>query len=119
MSIKLMIGLVVGLLWLGSCGEDEKPSIAAVDLEAVDPQGQEVVFWYQHTREREEALLELIAEFNRTNPHGIQVRGEFAGGYGDIYNKMLVALQGGEHLSWWWRTRTRPWPIIRLAGSWT
>ena len=95
MSIKLMIGLVVGLLWLGSCGEDEKPSIAAVDLEAVDPQGQEVVFWYQHTREREEALLELIAEFNRTNPHGIQVRGEFAGGYGDIYNKMLVALQGG------------------------
>ena len=37
----------------------------------------------------------MIADFNRTNPHAIRVRGEFAGSYGDIYNKMVVGLQGG------------------------
>lgn len=77
-----------------SCGGRDAPA-PAVDLEAVDPQGQEVVFWYQHQRAREQALQEMIADFNETNPHGIRVRGEFAGSYGDIYNKMVVGLQGG------------------------
>ena len=66
------------------------------DLEDVDPSGAQVVFWYQHTQMREEALLGLIEDFNRTNRHGIRVRGEFAGRYSDIYNKMMVGLQGGE-----------------------
>lgn len=61
----------------------------------VNPSGQTVVFWYQHTRERETALQEMIAQFNRENPHGIQVKGEYAGTYSHIYNKMLVGLQGG------------------------
>ena len=65
-------------------------------LEEIDPSGAEVVFWYQHTQMREEALLGLIEDFNRTNQHGIRVRGEFAGRYSDIYNKMMVGLQGGE-----------------------
>ena len=75
-----------------SSGEAPRP---AVDLESVDPQGQEVVFWYQHQRAREQALLEMITDFNRRNPYGVSVRGEFAGSYGDIYNKMVVGLQGG------------------------
>ena len=66
------------------------------DLEDVDPSGAQVVFWYQHTQMREEALLGLIEDFNRTNQHGIRVLGEFAGRYSDIYNKMMVGLQGGE-----------------------
>ena len=65
-------------------------------LEDIDPSGAQVVFWYQHTQMREEALLGLIEDFNRTNEHGIRVRGEFAGRYSDIYNKMMVGLQGGE-----------------------
>ena len=65
-------------------------------VEEIDPSGAEVVFWYQHTQMREEALLGLIEDFNRTNQHGIRVRGEFAGRYSDIYNKMMVGLQGGE-----------------------
>ncbi len=80
----------------GACApQGERTPSTPVDLEEVDPQGQEVVFWYQHTLQREDALLQLIEEFNQKNPHQIQVRGEFAGNYGDIYNKMLVALQGG------------------------
>ena len=78
----------------GCAGGGDAPP-PAVDLESVDPQGQEVVFWYQHQRAREQALLEMIDDFNRANPHHIRVRGEFAGSYGDIYNKMVVGLQGG------------------------
>ena len=65
-------------------------------LEEIDPSGAQVVFWYQHTQMREDALLKLIDDFNRTNPHEIRVRGEYAGRYSDIYNKMMVGLQGGE-----------------------
>lgn len=68
---------------------------SAADLEALDPTGQQVVFWYQHTRERETALQEMIATYNGANPFGITVRGEYAGDYNDIYNKMIVALQSG------------------------
>ena len=87
--LAMAAGLAAGC---ASGGEGPPP---AVDLESVDPRGQEVVFWYQHQRAREQALLEMIADFNGTNPHGISVRGEFAGSYGDIYNKMVVGLQGG------------------------
>jgi len=92
------VGWLCGALALGACGGGGgggETQRAAVDVETVDPTGAEVVFWYQHTTDRETALLELIDEYNRTNPHQIRVRGEFAGKYGDIYNKMMVGLQGG------------------------
>jgi len=89
--------LLLGVLGLLACGqpEDTGSQLSPAALETVDPQGQKIVFWYQHTREREDELLELIAEFNRANAHGITVRGEYAGNYNDIYNKMIVGLQGG------------------------
>jgi len=58
-------------------------------------QGVEVLFWHQHSRAREEAMNRIIAGFNDTNPYGITVKGEYAGGYGDIYNKMISGLAGG------------------------
>jgi len=76
----------------GGAGPETGPSVS---LETVDPSDQEIVFWYQHTRVREDALQEMIGQFNADNPYGIKVRGEFAGDYGDIYNKMVVGLQGG------------------------
>ena len=88
---------MVALVGLSACGggsETTDPQ-TQVDLEKLDPKGQEVVFWYQHSREREDALLKMIDEFNQSNPHGLSVRGEYAGKYGDIYNKMIVGLQGG------------------------
>ena len=39
--------------------------------------------------------MQLIEEYNSTNSHNITVKGEYAGGYGDIYNKMVVGIQGG------------------------
>ncbi len=59
--------------------------------DGVDPTGQTVTFWYQHSGAREESLQEIISEFNASNEWGITVNGEYQGGYGDIFNKMLVA----------------------------
>lgn len=64
-------------------------------LKDVDPTGATVVYWHQHSRAREEALNKMIAEFNATNPYKITVKGEYAGGYNDIYTKMNAAIAGG------------------------
>ena len=55
----------------------------------VDPSGETVTFWYQHTQEREETLQQIIADFNESNEWGITVDAEYQGGYGDIFQKML------------------------------
>jgi len=64
----------------------------AQDYENVDPSGQTVTFWHQHTRERETALDEIITEFNVVNDYGITVVPEYQGGYSDIFQKMLALL---------------------------
>ncbi len=88
----LLAGLV---LWLGACSQAEQEQKAATNLEAVDPQGQSVDFWYSYKGDRENAFLEMVANFNQTNPHGIQVKGEHIGNYNELYDKMLVGIQGG------------------------
>jgi multiple sugar transport system substrate-binding protein/sn-glycerol 3-phosphate transport system substrate-binding protein len=68
----------------------EAPAVVESPYDSVDPSGQTVVFWHNHTRERETALNEIIDEFNKTNEWGITVKGEYQGSYGDIFNKMLT-----------------------------
>ncbi len=58
----------------------------------VDPAGQEISFWYQHSGARAEVLEEIISEFNASNEWGITVVGSSQGGYGDIFNKMLAVI---------------------------
>ena len=84
--------LVVGFWGCGGQDTAKKP-VQQTNVEALDPSGQQVTFWYQHTRERETALQELIADYNEKNEHGIVVKGEYAGAYSDIYNKMVVGIQ--------------------------
>ena len=91
----LLSSVIVAVVLAACGGQPEVERTSQVDLESVNPEGQEIVFWYQHTREREEALQKMLAEFNQTNPHQISVRGEYVGRYGDIYNKMNVGIQSG------------------------
>jgi phosphate/phosphite/phosphonate ABC transporter binding protein len=58
----------------------------------VDPSGQTVTFWHQHSQDREEGLLEIVNDFNANNEWGITVDAEYQGSYGDIFNKMLGVL---------------------------
>ncbi|MEE2628004.1 MAG: extracellular solute-binding protein [Candidatus Latescibacterota bacterium] len=93
---RMRIFYVVIAISIWGCGGQETAEQPAQEtsVEALDPTGQQVTFWYQHTRERETALQELIAEYNENNEHGIVVKGEYAGAYSDIYNKMVVGIQG-------------------------
>jgi multiple sugar transport system substrate-binding protein/sn-glycerol 3-phosphate transport system substrate-binding protein len=65
-------------------------------LAGVDPRGQTVVWWHQHSREREEGLLEMVADFNATNPCGITVEATNQGGYDDIRDKMNASIATGD-----------------------
>ena len=66
--------------------------VPAGPYEDVDPTGAQVLWWHQHSGGRQEGLDEMVAEFNASNEWGIEVVAEFAGGYGDIYDKMINAI---------------------------
>ena len=79
--------------------EPAKPTEPAAPVDAwadVDPSGQTVIFWHQHTRAREEALNEIVADFNANNEWGIEVVAEYQGSYNDIFNKMLAVLNSSD-----------------------
>lgn len=65
-------------------------------LAGVDPSGQTVVWWHQHSREREEFLMGIIEDFNANNPWGITIDASNQGSYGDIYSKMIAGIESGD-----------------------
>lgn len=85
---KSLFALVLALLAVSTVTAQD----ATTDFETVDPTGQTISFWHQHTQEREAALDKLVADFNASNEYGITVNAEFQGGYGDIFQKMLPLL---------------------------
>jgi ABC-type glycerol-3-phosphate transport system substrate-binding protein len=91
LPLSLILVLLVGLMVLSSLavqagGEASRP---ARSEEAVT-----ITFWYNHTSMRETFLQRMIDEFNATNPYSITVVGEYAGGYGEIYDKIIRGLNG-------------------------
>jgi multiple sugar transport system substrate-binding protein/sn-glycerol 3-phosphate transport system substrate-binding protein len=70
-------------------------ALGAQDFDGLVLKGTVVTYWYQHNQGREEALKKMLARFNATNQWGITVKGEYAGGYSDIANKMTAAISGG------------------------
>lgn len=87
--------LATGAL-LFAAGDVEMSAASSDQLEGVDPTGAVVDWWHQHSGQRQEGLIPMVDEFNATNEWGITVNQEYAGGYGDIYNKMITAIAGGE-----------------------
>ena len=62
----------------------------------VDPSGQAIVWWHQHSGGREEKLLPMLADFNSTNPCGITIEGLNQGGYDEIRDKVNASTAAGE-----------------------
>ena len=89
--MKPRLLLLAALLALAT-GALAQGSLEGVDWDSVDPSGQTVTFWHQHTQQREDALQEIIRRFNETNEYGITVVAEYQGGYNDIFQKMLALL---------------------------
>ena len=67
----------------------------AMSLAGVDPSGARITFWYQHSGDRDKAMQAMLEEFSTSNPWRITVRGEYAGTYDQVYNKMVAAIAAG------------------------
>ena len=62
----------------------------------VDPSGQTVVWWHNHTGARDEALKVLMEEYNSGNPCGIKVDAQSQGDYNAIRDKVNASIAAGE-----------------------
>ncbi|GAA3995427.1 extracellular solute-binding protein [Deinococcus rubellus] len=84
------LALTVSLLSAGSV----LPVAAAqsTNWDAVSPKGQTINFWHQLTGNSVKVMDQLIASFNKTNPYGITVKGQFQGNYTQIYQKIVPLL---------------------------
>jgi phosphate/phosphite/phosphonate ABC transporter binding protein len=109
---KLMAVLVIAAMMLAGCKQatpeptqapvqptqppaeqpTQAPAQPADEWANVDPSGQTVLYWHQHSKTNGEALQKIVDEFNATNEWGITVDAEYQGSYNDIFNKMLVVL---------------------------
>jgi multiple sugar transport system substrate-binding protein/sn-glycerol 3-phosphate transport system substrate-binding protein len=70
-------------------------TLGAQAFDKLNLRGTTVTYWYQHTQGREVALKKMIERFNTTNQWGITVKGEYAGVYSEITNKMTAGIAGG------------------------
>lgn len=91
----LTVALLAGLLLTG-CGGPEYDEAIYGDLENLDPSGQTITVWYQHSGSREEVYQAMIDDFNATNEWGITVQGEYAGTYNEIYDRIVAGIPSGE-----------------------
>ncbi len=77
---------------------DEGPCAPATDgpLAGIDPRGQTIVWWHQHSGSREEKLAVIVDDFNSGNECGITVDAQNQGGYNDIRDKVNASAASGE-----------------------
>jgi multiple sugar transport system substrate-binding protein len=66
------------------------------ELAGVDPTGVEFDWWHQYSGSREQRLMELVGDFNQTNPWNITVNASAQGGYRDISQKVMTGLTTGD-----------------------
>ncbi|WP_424950743.1 ABC transporter substrate-binding protein [Deinococcus sp.] len=64
----------------------------SVNWDNVSPQGQTVTFWHQLTGNNAKVMDGIIADFNKSNPYKITVKGQYQGNYDQIYQKMVPVL---------------------------
>lgn len=89
-SYWILAVVVISAMILAAC-QQTGGETGAVDWSKVEP-AKEITFWHQHSGDRETELLKVVDAFNATNEYGITLTAEYAGGYGDIFTKMLPIL---------------------------
>ncbi len=107
-KLTWLAALLIALLALAACvpaqpatdggdtGDAGTTSDVEPDMADVDPSGQNIVWWHQHTGVREELLNEIIARFNEENEYGITLEGQSQGGYDEIRDLMNASIAAGE-----------------------
>lgn len=67
-------------------------------VDAIELKGKniKVVYWHNRPQKDHELIQAMLAEFNKTNPYGIEARAEIAGiKYSDVYSRVNRAIQNG------------------------
>ena len=77
---------------------EEGPCAPATEgsLAGIDPRGETVVWWHNHSGSRDEKLSVLIDKFNAENECGITLDSQSQGGYNEIRDKMNASIASGE-----------------------
>ena len=77
---------------------EREPCGPATDgpLAGIDPRGQTVSWWHNHSGSREENMMVMVEDYNATNECGITIDAQNQGGYNDIRDKMNAGIQTGE-----------------------
>ena len=65
-------------------------------LTGVDPRGQTVLWWHNHTGSRDENLAVMVDEYNESNECDIVIDSQSQGGYNEIRDKMNASISAGE-----------------------
>ncbi|HEX6387202.1 MAG TPA: extracellular solute-binding protein [Anaerolineae bacterium] len=84
-------GVTSSLMGIDECTVAEDGPFAGVD-----PSGQTIVWWHNHSGSREELLLPLVEQFNETNACGITVEAQNQGDYDDIRNQVNASISAGD-----------------------
>jgi len=91
-SLLILMAFLVAFGAFARGTKEAAPTVAKPAGITADPTGATITFWYQHAKDKDVAMKKMLDEFNSTNPWKITVKGEYAGGYTDIYNKMIAAI---------------------------
>lgn len=76
--------------------EEAAPAAEGGVYAGVDPSGQTVVWWHNHTGSRDELVQALVARYNAENEFGITVDAQSQGGYDEIRDKVNASVSAGE-----------------------
>ena len=93
-AFTLLMFLFVSLILFTGAGCTARVSPGRIAGDT-DPTGAEVTYWHTYTGPRDEALQEMVGEFNRTNEWGIRVKDEYSGQGDEIYRRMSIAITSG------------------------
>ena len=91
---KLVLAVMLVSVLLSACQTTPAPAAGGSgrDYEKVDPKGQTVTFWHNHSGDREPVMKKIVDDFNKNNEWGITVKAEYQGSYTDISKKLLPIL---------------------------
>ncbi len=83
--------LILAATLLAACG----PSAPPAPLDAPNLTGQTIILWHSADGDERRALLELVDQFNATNPWRILVVPEYRGSPADMASALKVAIESG------------------------
>lgn len=85
--------LIVASACQGSTAPQGTPQSTEADIELKAPVS--ITLWHTQTGSNAKALQEMVDKFNRDNGKGVTVAMEYQGGYTQLYQKSLGAIQAG------------------------